>query len=379
MKPGNLYDICKYVLLGLLCILITVFLFSSLRAIPMERAMERFFARMSDYNYVPDIKELKAEGKLSEALEMARFVIRHPDMPGQEQAKQLEEELERELTSLWGRAKRATKGFVVGGGNSIEELGGGIASDMLVYGDIRDLVKQGYYRVTGKETDPVIVALAGLGLLTEFVDAADWAPAVLKAFRKAGALSKKFAAFITTACKKSTKMRKLDGALKQAFKGIRILTDKMGLGRAAAVFKHVDTPADLAAISKVAQMNPDAAYFTLKHGGRQGVYIVKTLGGSEAGVAAMAKAARKGPRAIEWLARGGAGHKYVLRTRFGARFIKTLRLDRPQQLVTETARNSPGLRGVLWVATGLTLLGSVLAFVEAGRRILRARRKLEIP
>lgn len=183
MKPGNLYDICKYVLLGLLCILITVFLFSSLRAIPMERAMERFLARMSDYNYVPDIKELKAEGKLSEALEMARFVIRHPDMPGQEQAKQLEEELERELTSLWGRAKRATKGFVVGGGNSIEELGGGIASDMLVYGDIRDLVKQGYYRVTGKETDPVIVALAGLGLLTEFVDAADWAPAVLKAFR----------------------------------------------------------------------------------------------------------------------------------------------------------------------------------------------------
>jgi len=45
------------------------------------------------------------------------------------------------------------------------------------------------------------------------VDVADWAPAVLKAFRKIGALSRKFADFVITAAKKSVKGRKLDGTL----------------------------------------------------------------------------------------------------------------------------------------------------------------------
>lgn len=368
MKIGKLYDGLKYAIVGAACLLIAFFLYASLREVNAEHKIEESLESLPNYNYVPDIKVLRDEGKLSEALEMARFVIRHPDMPGQEDAKALEKDLENELTSLWGRTKRATRGFVIGSGNSIEELAGGITSDMIIYGDVRDLVKQGYYKVTGNETDPVIAALASIGLVTEAFDFADWAPAVLKAFRKIGALSRKFADFVITAAKKSAKGRKLDGALKVAFGNLRRLTDKMGLARTASVFKHVDDPADLASIAAVAQKNTDAAYFTVKNGGADGVGIIKRLGDTDVGVKSMAQAAKKGPAGIAWLKRGGAGHKYVVRTRFGARLLKNLRMHRPQQLITEVAKKYPGLRKALWACTALALLRACFSFVESGRK-----------
>lgn len=368
MKIGKLYDGLKYAAIGIICLLIAFFLYASLREVTAERQINESLEALPNYNYVPDIKTLKEEGKLSEALEMARFVVRHPDMPGQAEAKMLERELETDLTSLWGRIKRATKGFVTGSGNSIEELAGGIASDIVIYGDVRDLVKQGYYKVTGKETDPLIAALAGVGLMTEAAGAADLAPAVLKAFRKIGALSQRFADFVITAAKRSVKGRKLDGALKSAFGNLRRLTDKLGLARTATVFKHVDDPADLASITAVAQKNSDAAYFTVKNGGADGVGIIKRLGDTDVGVKSMAQAAKKGPAGIQWLKRGGAGHKYLVRVRIGARILKNLRMERPQQLITELARKYPGLRKALWAGTILAILGACFSFVESGRK-----------
>ena len=377
MKIGKLYDGLKYAAVGIISLLIAFFLYASLREVTSERQIEESLEALPNYNYVPDIKVLKEEGKLSEALEMARFVIRHPDMPGQAEAKALERDLETELTSLWGRTKRATKGFVTGSGNSIEELAGGITSDMIIYGDVRDLIKQGYFKVTGKETDPLIAALAGVGLLTEAVDVADWAPAVLKAFRKIGALSQRFADFVITAAKRSVKGRKLDGALKSAFGNLRRLTDKMGLARTATVFKHVDDPADLASIAAVAQKNADAVYFTVKNGGADGVGIIKRLGDTDIGVTSMAQAARKGPAGIQWLKRGGAGHKYVVRVRVGARILKNLRMERPQQLITELAKKYPGLRKALWAGIILAVLGACLSFVESGRKFYGLKNRMQ--
>lgn len=373
MKIGKLYDALKYLVIGVLCLVIAGFLFASLLEVRTERQIDDSLMAIPNYNYVPDIKELKDEGKLSEALEMARFVIRHTDMPGQEEAKALEKELESEIKSLWGHTKRVTNGFVKGSGNSIDELSGGIASDMIIWGDIRDLCKQGYFRVTGKETDLVIASLAGIGLLTEAVDVMDWAPAVLKAFRKIGALSQKFADFVITAARKSAKERKLDSALKTSFANVRQLTDKMGFARTATVFKHVDDPADLALITAVAQKNADAAYFTVKNGGADGVGLIRQLGDTKVGVSTMAQTAKKGPAGIQWLKRGGAGRKYVVRTRFGARLLKNLRLHRPQQLITEIAKKYPATMKTLWAATILAFFSALFAFVESGRKLYGLR------
>ena len=310
MRFKNLYKAFKSIVGGLFFLLVTGFLFSSLLEVDFRSNLYQSLENMPNYNYTQDIRELQKEGKLSEALEMAHFVIKHNDMPGQLETRQLAEELEKEIASLWGRIKRATKGFITGSGNSIEELSGGIASDLIIYGDVRDLVKQGYYKITGKDTDTVVVALAGIGLLTEAVTFADWVPSVLKAFRKIGALSKKFADFVILACKKSVKTLKLDGVLKAALKNIEGLVDKMGLARTAAVFKHIDTPSDLSAIAKTAEKNVDAAYFTVRNGG---IDILKQFDATDAGINIMKKAAKKGPRGITWLSKGGGGYKYVIR------------------------------------------------------------------
>ena len=103
--------------------------------------------------------------------------------------------------------------------------------------------------------------------------------------------------------------------------------------------------------------------------------ILKRLGDTDEGITLMSKAARKGPAGIQWLKRGGAGHKHVVRIRFGARILKSLRLRRPQQLLTEVAKKHRGVRKALWATLVLTVFAGVVAFIEAARKISQARRR----
>jgi len=354
----------KYFLIGLVCLLITIFLFLLLTDSSIA-PIKNISTTPPNYNYIPDIKKLKEEGKLQEALELARFVLKHSDMPGQEEAKELEKELEYEINSHWGMAKRFMKGFIFGSGSSIEEIGGGITSDLIVWGDFRDLIKQGYYKITEQETDPFIIALAGIGLLTEFVDIADWAPAVLKAFRKVGALSKKFADFVITAAKNSGKTGKLDTALKVVFKNINTLVDKMGLARTATIMKHVDEPADLLSVTTVAEKNADVAYLLVKNGGPDGIGIMKQMGNTDDAIRTMEVAAKKGPAGIQWLRIQWLKNKYVIGTRVAARIIKNLRLERPQQIVKQLITMYPKVNIVLWATAIVALILSLLSFYKS--------------
>ena len=154
---------------------------------------------------------------------------------------------------------------------------------------------------------------------------------------------------------------------------MRQLTDKMGFARTATVFKHVDDPDDLALITAVAQKNADAAYFTVKNGGADGIGLIRQLGDTNVGVSTMAQTAKKGPAGIQWLKRGGAGRKYVVRTRFGARLLKNLRLHRPQQLITEIAKKYPATMKTLWAAAILAFFSALFAFVESGRKLYGLR------
>lgn len=352
-------------------------LLSLMEDVPNAATPRTGLQNLPDYDYLPDILALREQGRLGEALEMARFVLRHEDMPGQAEAKGLEEELVREQELLRSRAMRVASGFITGSGTSIEELSGGIASDMVLYGDLRDLIQQGYYRVSGQETDPLVAALAGLGLLTELVDVADWAPAVLKAFRKVGALSDAFADFVLKAATKSARTRKLDAPLKQAFTDLRSVTENMGLARTAGVFRRVQGPEDLAALASVAGRNADAAYFAIRNGGDEGLDMLRRASRGEIHVADLSLAAKKGPAGVEWLRRGGEGRKVLLSTRYGARLAKSLRLERPQRWLREAAQWPP-VRSALVGVAGLSALAGMAALIRA-RRLLRDARKAALP
>ncbi len=353
-NPKKILKSLKYLFFFLVFLIITIILWDALN----ETSHYFRLLSMSNHNYIPEIKRLKDEGKLTEALQLTKYVRNHPDLPGQKEAEKLEKELEAELNSWLGKTKRFISGFFFGSGNSIEETAGGITSDMIIWGDLRDLIKQGYYKVTGKETDEVIIALASIGLLTEAVDIVDWAPAVLKALRKVGALSKKFADFIITTAKKSAKLGKLDDSLKTTLKNISGLAEKIGLARSATVMKHVDTAEDLASITKIAEKNADTAYLIVKNGGKDGVNIIKRFENSDEALRLMNEAVKKGPAGIQYLKQITATPRRI--TKITARVLKNLRLGRIQTFLNELLMNFPDIRKFFWIATivffGLTLL-----------------------
>jgi len=351
--------IIKFLVFSVLCLILTFFVLVSL----FDNVLA--LVDLPNYNYIPDIKKLKEEGKLKEAYELAQYVTKNPDLPEYLEAQKLAEELDKEINSFWGRAKRVVNGFIFGSGDSIEEIVGGMASDLIAYGDVRDLVKQGYYKITGKETDAVIVALASIGLLTEFVDIADWVPSILKAFRKVKSITNKFADFIISSCKKSAKAMKLDDSLGLAFKNIQKMVDKVGMSRGATIMKHIDTPLDLDVVVKMMDKNSDAVYLAVKNGGSDGIDVIKKVSSMDNGVDLLSMAGKKGPAGIQFLKKGGIVHRYAIITRVGARLAKNIYLGRVYNLWKAQFSLIP--KQFRWGIFGILLLATVFCFYNVGK------------
>lgn len=314
-------------------------------------------ALLPDHDYLPEVQQLHAEGKLSEAEDLADFVLAHCDGSNRVDFVELRDKIHQERVGYWSVTKRAGKGFLLGEGETTEELLGGIASDMVLYGDIRDLVKQGYFKITGKETDPVIAGLAAIGVLTEFVDAVDWAPAVLKVCRKARTLSVKFAGCLVDMCKRSCKARKLEGGLVAAFQDLNKLKASSGVAGTVRSLKYVDEVEDLGTIARYSQKSSGATAVILKCEGIKGLKVLDGINPKCLSPRMLNLAARKGDR--------GVG---VLRA-WGRRLRRLERLYRVAPLVLKL------VFGAFWakcVAVLLAFLGSFRGFYLL-RRAFRDR------
>lgn len=229
---------------------------------------------LPDYDYIADIKNLMAEKKWGEAKILCEDII-NAELPRQEEAKELFVICDKESKKLLRRIYKGAKAFVTGDPDySIEEIGGSIASDLILYGDIRDLVKQGYFKITKQETDTVVIALAAFGIATEFIDIADWVPAGLKAIKKAGTMTKKMANSIIDMSKKTVKTRTLDNATKLFFKNTKKLFDKLGFIRTKNVFQALDDPADVAKILKHAENTPELTHLLVKNNPKDSLKIL---------------------------------------------------------------------------------------------------------
>ncbi len=339
------------------------------RLLPVEAAR---LARLADYDYVADIEALRGEGLLAEALELARYVAAHPDLPGHGRALALEAELDGELHSLWGWSKRAAWGFLSGEAETMEAAGGAILSDMLLYGDLRDLAKQAYCGATGKETDPLLIALSGVGLLTEVVDGIDWAPAVLKVFRKAGAMTKRFGDWLLTLSKSSVAARRLDPMLKGLFENIRVMRDSVGLPRTMRLFRHVDDGGDAALLARSVSRHGDAAYLAVKNGGEEGVALLRRLDGAPGAEKLLALAARKGRGGVTFLLRPPS-RLWVTLSR-GARIFHLDRIETfLKDWVLRDGRVLWGVWGAFFAGLGGTALSGRRALKAAGRRLAASK------
>ncbi len=314
---------------------------------------------LPDYDYLTEMRELEAEGRLGEAEHLADWVLGGSSITNRDEVAAFREEVNRKRTSFWGRAKRAVNGFVVGDGTSIEELGGAVVSDFLLWGDIRDLAKQGYNKITGKETDPVVAALAAVGALTSVASffvadpaegaevAADASLSFLKTLRKMGRLSSKFCDVIVKASRESVKAKSISKGLKELLAGTKSLFDSVGAARATTIMKHIDDVDSLKAVSKLAKQSAEPTMIIVRMHGAKGVETLRKLSFMEDGAGKLEKAARKGVQGLREL---------MLYTKYGARAGKSIRHRNIQEFSAKLVQ-SAGRAPVAIISAVLILVG----------------------
>jgi hypothetical protein len=208
-----------------------------------------------------------------------------------------------EDTSTLSTARRFAAGFVTGDVNDMASLSGTVAGDLFVYGDIRDMVREGTRLASGEEADHLILGLAAAGIAVTaatYASAGTAAPmraglSLVKGARKAGRISEGLAKWGTRSAREmvdAPALRHAVGAvsvarpansvvmLKTAFKAekagalVRLgkdvgrITGKAGGRGAMDVLKVAQGPKDVARAARLAEANGGATRAILKLLGR---------------------------------------------------------------------------------------------------------------
>src|SRR5207302_4867592 len=71
---------------------------------------------------------------------------------------------EREAARRSSKAARFARGFVTGKPEDVASAAGMLTGDLFVFGDIRDIVREGWHGLRGEEVDPLVLGLAGTGI-----------------------------------------------------------------------------------------------------------------------------------------------------------------------------------------------------------------------
>lgn len=239
-------------------------------------------AALPDADLLAEARDLRARGHYSEALVVCDAALAGTPAPAlaadlaRERA-----EIAAEQNSLMRRLKDVARGAITGGGPaaegedvpdpSLELLAGAVATDLFVVGDIRDLVIQASRFARGRKTDPVIIALSGIGIATTVVPAVDWAPALLKTARKAGAMSEGIASFI----RKAAAERRTADIIRLADDAAEIARHASPAG-AIRLMKHADSADDAAHMARFLARSGAPGALALKATGPAGLDLVRT-------------------------------------------------------------------------------------------------------
>ena len=199
-------------------------------------------------------------------------------------------------------AKRFATGLVTGNADDIASLSGTVAGDLFVWGDIRDMVREGKHLALGEETDHLILGLATVGLAVTavtYVSVGGAAPlraglTLVKDTRKVGRLSEGLVQFAGRSAREVVDAPVLQkavasgsvlrpgetiGAMKAAFRAekagalVRLAKDvgrigeKAGIKAAQDALKIAENPKEVARAARLAE----------KKGGQTRA-ILKTLG-----------------------------------------------------------------------------------------------------
>jgi hypothetical protein len=200
-------------------------------------------------------------------------------------------------------AKGFANGLVTGNTDDIASLSGTVAGDLFVFGDIRDVVREGKHLVMGEETDRLILGLAAAGLAVTaatYVSLGGIAPAraglsLVKDARKVGRLGERLSEWAGRSAREVVDAPMLQnavatgsvlrpgetigairaafrtekaGALFRATKDVGRVGEKAGIRAAQDTLRVAENPKDLSRAARLAEASGGKTRAILKLLGR---------------------------------------------------------------------------------------------------------------
>lgn len=261
-----------------------------------QRLARVALAALPTHDFAVEVASLREQGRYAEAMVVADAGLSWNDGPGAGPTRErIERERQRvveEQASWLRRVRDVGAGALWGTGDTIEELLGAIGADLFVVGDVRDLAIQSARYLRGDETDPLIIGLSTAGVVLTVAPEIDWVPSLLKAARKSGALTDRFAQALGASIRtRST------AALSATFTDIARLSRGVSPAGVSRVLRHVDDPAELAKLATFVDQRGVRGGYALLAGGPEAARMVVRGSGDELVLAA----SRAGPAGAGFL------------------------------------------------------------------------------
>ncbi len=230
-----------------------------------------------DENPLQLAAEMLEQDRLDEAELLARFTVNYLPVEAEYSTKRVLDEIETRKDSSLYLLERFIEGALYGEPADTPGLLGTVTLDMMVIGDIRDLLVQGYKEYDRGEGDEVISALAAVGLLLTLVPELSWAPAVFKTFWRGRRFSPHFQKQMRQALSEARRTGDYRN-LKIIFGNFQKVVDRLGTGPAMAVMKQVNTADDLARLAAKAKFAPAETYTLTRISGIGALQNISTTG-----------------------------------------------------------------------------------------------------
>jgi hypothetical protein len=184
--------------------------------------------------------------------------------------------MERDAAMPSSHAASFARGFVTGKPEDIASAAGMLAGDLFVFGDVRDVVREGWHGLRGEAVDTLVLGLAGTGIAVTaglYVSAGLAAPAraglsVAKAARRGG--------FLGAELLRLLKVEKREG-LVQFVSDLGRVQSRTGMRGALDGLKIAEHPRDVAKLATLAAAKGGKTRAIVKLLGRGAIVLTGAL------------------------------------------------------------------------------------------------------
>lgn len=244
-----------------------------------------YIEALPPYPYCAEAERATRAGELTVAMELAEAGGCVDELANARQG----------FDRLGARLGRCLSGVWTGVGDDAYGITCAVASDVVVFGDVRDLTRQGVAWLRGEETDEVLAALSAAGIALTFTPQVDAGVALLKAARRVGSLGERLAKSVVRLVRQRA-WKPLGGMLTDAGR----ISLKVGPARATKVLAYADDADELASLVRYVD-EVRSPLLGLKWGGKSATRLADAELYSKAlvrGAPGLRLAARRGGKAL---------------------------------------------------------------------------------